>query len=503
MNTPTPPQPPQGAPVQNETDELAARREKIARLQTRGIEPFGRRFERGGTIQAGLDAFTEGAPAALAGRIVALRSQGKAAFGDIQDTSGRIQVYFHTKEMGPEAFELVREINVGDWIGVRGEFFRTRTGQQTVLVRALTVLSKALRPLPEKWHGLKDVETIYRQRYLDLITNEDSRRRFSQRSLIIGALRRYLAAQGTVEVETPMLQPICGGATAKPFKTHYDALGSPFYLRIAPELYLKMLLVGGFERVFELNRSFRNEGLSRRHNPEFTMLEVYWAFEDYRTMMTLTENLVTACLDALGLPRTVKAGETEISLETPWTRLTFHDALAHHVLGAQPETMPRAQVAARILEVARAAGSGIEIAPGMSEDEILVAVFEERVEARLKGPVFVTDYPASVCPLSKTRPDDPQIAERFELYVNGMELANAYSELNDPFLQRQRFEDQVRRHPSEEARVDEDYLLALEHGMPPAGGLGVGIDRLVMLLTGAESIRDVILFPQMKNRDRA
>lgn len=476
---------------QNLTDETLARKTKYENLVSMGFEPFGRKFNRSGLIADLQAEFEVEKKVCVAGRIVALRKQGKAMFLDIKDSSGKMQVFLHKQQLGDDGFEVAKNLHVGDFLGVDGEFFLTRTQMQTILGHKITPLSKAIRPLPEKWHGLKDVETIYRQRYLDLISNDESMKRFSMRAQIISEIRRYMEEKNCMEVETPMLQALCGGATANPFKTFYEALGDNFYLRIAPELSLKKLLVGGFERIFELNRSFRNEGISKRHNPEFTMLEVYWAYEDYHTMMDITEEIFVRCARKVVGNTVIKYAGNEIDLTPPWERLKFHDAIEKYT-DFDTAGMSPAQIAEK---------AGVELEGNMTDDEILVAIFEEVAEPNLIGPVFIIDYPSSVSPLSKTSKENPDIAERFELYINGFELANAYSELNDPFVQREKFEEQVRLHPSEDAQVDEGYLTAMEHGMPPAGGLGIGIDRMAMILTGAETIRDVILFPQLKNRD--
>ena len=480
-------------------DFLLERRNKLEALKKMGIEPYGRKYLRTHLIAEAIKEFeaqnsagneiaqvipsNAGAPARkdmvkVCGRIVGVRAHGKTAFADIRDHTGKVQAYLRKDEL-KDRFDVFELCDIGDFIGVEGRLFKTKTGEISVHVVDLTFLSKSLMPLPEKWHGLKDVETRYRQRYLDLLSNEEARGIFLLRSRITKKIREFLDAKGYLEVETPMMQAMAGGAVAKPFVTHHEALNTDLYLRVAPELFLKRLLVGGFDRVYELNRNFRNEGISRRHNPEFTMLEVYASYEDYNTMMELTEELVDNLVRELGL-------RPKVNLATPWKRVDYFDAL-------QQETKVDFRRCKDVAATAKKLGVQSEERP--SDMEIVNQVFETLVQPKLVNPTFVIDYPAELCLLTKCRKDDPGIAERFELFVLGQEIANAYSELNDPEDQRKRFLEQAKATGK---TIDEDYVVALEHGMPPAGGLGIGIDRLVMLLTGAESIRDVILFPQLK-----
>jgi len=429
----------------------------------------------------------------LAGRIVAMRDFGKAAFAHIQDTTGKIQVYFR-KDMLGESYKIIKKLDIGDIVGLKGRLFRTRTNELTVEVDSFEFLTKSLRPLPEKWHGLKDIETRYRQRYVDLIVNPEVRQTFIKRSIIIKAVRDFLEAKGFIEVETPMMQPIPGGATAKPFKTHHNALDVDLYLRIAPELYLKRLLVGGYERVYELNRNFRNEGISTKHNPEFSMLEFYIAYRDYTFLMSFTEELIPYLAEkALGTLK-IPYGETIIDLTPPWPRIPMLEALTQK--GVPQEIFNDAEKA-----VAWARENRVEIEKGANLGKVLDEIFKEKVEPELIQPTFITDYPVELSPLSKRKPDNLALVERFELFICAREIANAFSELNDPMDQRQRFLKQVeaKDQGDEEAHwMDEDFVRALEYGMPPAAGEGIGIDRLVMLLTNSQSIRDVILFPQLK-----
>jgi lysyl-tRNA synthetase class 2 len=430
----------------------------------------------------------------VAGRIVAMRSFGKAGFGHLQDGSGRIQFYFQKNTLGEDKYAFFKKLDIGDFMGVKGFLFRTKTNELTIDIEDFTLLSKSLRPLPEKWHGLTDVELRYRQRYLDLIVNPDVRKVFLVRTKIVQAIRRFLNERGYIEVETPMMQSIPGGATAKPFKTHHNALDMDLFLRIAPELYLKRLLVGGFERVYEINRNFRNEGISTRHNPEFTMLEFYTAYADYRVLMDMTEQMISSIAqEVLGKTEVEYEGHL-INLSPPWKRITYFDALRE---AGVSEDVLNDGVKAR--EYAKKLGA--HLTGGEPLGKVLNEIFEALVEPKLIQPTFITDYPTDISPLSKKRDDNPNFVERFELFVVGRELANAFSELNDPVDQKERFLKQVSEGEAgdEEAhQMDDDFIRALEYGMPPAAGEGIGIDRLVMLLTGASSIRDVILFPQMK-----
>jgi len=436
-----------------------------------------------------------------AGRILAIRSFGKANFLVISDGRARVQIYIKQEGLAERDFRIFKLLDLGDWIGVEGRLFRTRTNELTIWASKLEFLAKCLLPLPEKWHGLQDIEIRYRQRYLDLIVNPDSRRVFEMRSRVITAIREFLIGRGFLEVETPMMQPIAGGALARPFVTHHNTLDMRLFMRVAPELYLKRLTVGGIEKVFEINRNFRNEGISTQHNPEFTMLEFYWAYADYNDLMTLTEEMFAFVAQKSGAGDEVTFGENKISLKPPFRRVSLREgarAAASKRLGVD---VPADALRSRDAAASLAAKLDIPIAPGMGAGKIAADIFEALCEADLIQPTFVYDFPTEVSPLSKQKPDDPDTVERFELYAGGFELANAFSELNDPAEQRRRFEDQLKSRAGgdEEAHaMDEDYIRALEFGMPPAGGEGVGIDRLVMLLTGSPSIRDVILFPLMR-----
>ncbi len=479
-------------------DQRAQRLAKLRALQDRGIEPYGRRYPKNHTVaeaRALHDERGDETPARTAGRLVAQRDFGKAAFLNLRDHTGNIQIYIRKDVVGDEAFEVYRLLDMGDVIGVEGKLGTTRTGEVTLFVDAFTVLSKALRPLPEKWHGLRDVEIRYRQRYLDLIANDDSRATFLARSRIITALRRCLEERGFLEVETPMMQHLAGGAAARPFVTHHNALDIDLFLRISPELFLKRLLVGDLERVYEINRNFRNEGISTQHNPEFTMLEAYRAYGDYETMMELSEALVAAAAAELGLGDTVPCGSEQrpLRIAPPWPRIAYHEAIEKHA-GIHPRD--EAAVAAKAREL------GVE-SVSLPPDILLNEVFERTVEPALWDFTIVYDYPAALCPLSKKKPGDPTLSERFEILAASMEIGNAYSELNDPQEQAARFREQLGRDETGNKEIDADYIVALEHGMPPAGGLGIGIDRLVMLLTNSPSIRDVILFPMLRPSEGA
>lgn len=427
----------------------------------------------------------------LSGRIMAMRSFGKASFIHFQDGSGRLQAFFEKEKLGDEAYALFKKLDIGDIIGLWGTPIKTRTGELSVYVRGFELLTKSFQPLPEKWHGLKDVEIRYRQRYVDLITSPEARQTFLTRTKIIGALRAHMDAHGFMEVETPMMQTIAGGATAKPFLTHHNALDMDLYLRIAPELYLKRLLVGGFERVYEINRNFRNEGLSTRHNPEFTMMEFYQAYADYTDLMKFTEDMISAIARQVTGKEVVPYQGMEIDLSAPWKRYTLKDAAIE--VGGVPREVFEDQAKA----MAFCKDREINIAGDESLGELQLVLFEETTEEKLIQPVFITSYPTDVSPLSRKNTENPALVDRFELYIAGREIANAFSELNDPFDQRERFVEQLKKKdgPSE---LDEDYIRALEYGMPPAAGEGIGIDRLVMILTDSPSIRDVILFPLLR-----
>ncbi|OLB03620.1 MAG: lysine--tRNA ligase [Nitrospirae bacterium 13_2_20CM_62_7] len=482
-------------------DQRQQRIKKLEELRSLGVNPFGTHFEvtdrAGQLIQLHGKKTKEeleraGLRCRIAGRIVALRRFGKAAFALLQDGADRVQVYLKKDTLGEHAYRICVALDVGDWIGVSGLLFRTKTDEFTVDARELTFLSKALRPLPEKWHGLTDVETRYRQRYVDLIANPAIHEIFVTRSRIIGSMRTFLIEKGFLEVETPMMQSIPGGATARPFVTHHNALGMDLYLRVAPELYLKRLIVGGLPRVFEINRNFRNEGISTIHNPEFTMLEFYVAYADYTDLMTFTEELFTRLAqDVLGATTFGYQG-MQINLTRPWRRLPWLQAIRE--VGMQENANPTALLSL----LAQDTKAGKKDAKLVAE---LDETFQKIVEPKLIQPTFITDYPTELSPLARRKDADPSLTDRFELYVAGREIANAFSELNDPLDQRQRFEAQVARRQAgdEEAHaLDEDFLRALEYGMPPTAGEGIGIDRVVMLFTNQASIRDVILFPQLR-----
>ncbi|MBI4313912.1 MAG: lysine--tRNA ligase [Candidatus Omnitrophica bacterium] len=475
------------------SDDLVQQRFKnLEELKKAGVNPYPPTFQRTAAIGDLLNAFTPGVQPRVAGRLMSVREHGKTVFADLRDQTGKLQLFF-SKDRLPGTFDLLKLLDLGDFIGVSGELFETRTKEKSIKVMEWALLSKALRPLPEKWHGLKDVEIRYRHRYLDLAVNPKARPMFESRSRMIAGMRRFLDARGFLEVETPMMQTVPGGAAARPFKTHHHALGIDLYLRIAPELYLKELLVGGFEKVYELNRSFRNEGLSTRHNPEFTMLEVYQAYSDCAGMRVLTEELITAAAESLnGLQEIPYQENKTLSLKRPWRQATFFGLLKEVAgMDCRNETQARAQ----------AARAGVPSGPKIPLEAVWDKLFEKLVQPNLIEPTFVTDYPVELCPLAKTKPDDPAIADRFELYIAGMEVANAYSELNDPQEQQQRFLDQIKARAAEaeqEFFADDEFVRALEHGMPPAGGLGVGIDRLAMVMTHTASIREVILFPTLK-----
>jgi len=445
-------------------------------------------------IGEALNSFEEGKKVTLCGRVMANRAHGKVNFMDLRDATGKIQLYIKQDVVGAQKAALLGELDIADILSVSGELFKTHTGEFTVKVADFTVLAKALRPLPEKWHGLKDVELRYRQRYLDLLSNEDVKKVFLLRSRIIQAIRSFLDTRGFLEVETPMMHDIAGGAAGRPFKTFHNEYSMDLYLRIAPELYLKRLLVAGLDRVYEINRSFRNEGVSTRHNPEFTMLEVYQAYADYEDMINLTQDLIChVAKEVLGKEELIYQGKV-IDLKTPWRRQSFA-GLVKDKFGICPQDDPQAMLV-------KLQARGIARDQNRLSRSQINKIVEDALEADLLvNPTFITDYFTSLCPLAKTKEDNPLISERFELYLAGMEVANAYSELNNPLEQRQRFEEEVRELNAEEKKsVDEDYLLALEHGMPPAGGLGIGIDRLVMLLCDQPSIRDVILFPLLRTQ---
>ena len=486
-----------------------ARREKLAALRGRGVSPFAYRFERSHTAAGAVGAFVdgvEGPPVTAAGRLVALRGHGKTTFAHLEDASGRLQLYFQRDGLGPEAYALVDLLDLGDHLGVAGPLFRTRTGEVTVRVERFELLAKALRPLPfgksatqddgtvAHFSELSDPEVRYRQRYADLAVHPERRAVFAARAAVVRAVRAFLDERGFLEVETPVLQPLYGGASARPFVARYHALDSDFYLRIADELYLKRLIVGGLERVYEIGKDFRNEGMDRLHNPEFTMLECYQAYADYTDVMELTEALVRDVVRAVTGGTTVAVHGAPLDFADPWRRAPFLDLVREHAavdLRAATDDRLRAAIAAR----------GAEPEPGAARGRLIDQLFKLAVEPHLQAPTFVVDYPVELSPLAKPKRGDPLLAERFELFVAGAELANAFSELNDPDEQRARLTAQaaLRAAGDEEAQaLDEDFLRALEYGMPPTGGMGMGIDRLTMLVTGERSIRDVILFPALR-----
>ncbi len=477
-------------------DQHAVRRQKLAELRAAGLDPFRANVATTHFSEEAKALYVDGedytTSVTVAGRLVTFRVQGGSSFVKIQDQQGQIQLYFRRDVVGEEAYGRFKKLlDLGDYIGVTGALFKTKTGEVTVKVETFTLVAKALRPLPEKWHGLSDSEQVYRQRYLDLIVNAESRRRLMTRSRIVSQVRRFLEDRQFLEVETPVLQGVAGGAAARPFQTHHNALGQDFVLRISLELYLKRMLVGGYDRVFEIGRNFRNEGVSRRHNPEFTMLEVYQAYSDYRGMMTLVKDLLGhLCNNVLGTSQIVHAasGET-IDFAGEWREVKYKDLIR--------ETTGDAGWFERSKEekIAGAEKLGLYADPKWEDFEITNEIFSKKIEPTLIQPTFVTHLPKELCPLAKITQDDPTTIDVFELIIGGMEIAPAYSEQNDPDVQRQMFEAQA---GEEQQKIDHDFLLALEHGMPPAGGMGIGIDRLCILLTGAESIRDVILFPQLR-----
>jgi len=489
-------------PKMTVSHEHQARVEKVAAMRAVGIEPWPANKEVTATCKDVLDEFEHEAEKkvyAVAGRIMARREHGKTAFVTIQDASGRLQLYVRQDVLGEAAFTQFQHfIDVGDIIWVSGTSFRTKMGEITLKVEALELLSKCLHPLPEKFHGLTDIETIYRQRYLDLITNPESKQRFVRRSQIIKTMREFFDAHGYIEVETPMLHPIPGGAAAKPFVTHHNALDRQLYLRIAPELYLKQLAVGGFERVYEINRNFRNEGISTRHNPEFTMIEFYTAHKDYHFVMNFVEQLLRkAVLETCG-ELIIPFGDLELDFASPFARLSMRDAVIKYGK-LKPEDIAEGNIDRVIKE------HGVRLNnTKASWGEKLMALFEEFVEPNLINPTFIIDFPIEVSPLAKRDANNPAIAARFELFAARMELANGFNELNDPFDQAERFRDQAKAHAAGDAEAhhyDADYIQALEYGLPPTVGVGIGIDRLTMLLTSTTSIKDVILFPTLKKRD--
>lgn len=488
-------------------DQILVRRQKMASIRENGLDPFGARFERthlSNEIKEQYVDFTKEQleedlhEVVIAGRIMTKRGKGKAGFAHIQDLGGQVQIYVRKDAIGEEAYELFKQADLGDIVGIRGNVFRTQVGELSVKALEFTFLTKSLRPMPEKFHGLKDVEQRYRQRYLDLMTSEESKQTFITRSKIIQAIRRYLDGNGYLEVETPMLHAIAGGAAARPFITHHNSLDMELYMRIAIELHLKRLIVGGLEKVYEIGRVFRNEGMSTRHNPEFTMIELYEAYADYRDIMALTENLISHVAQEVLGTTDVQYGADVISLAPGWTRLHMVDAVkeATGVDFWAPMTKEEAQ--------AHAKEHGVEIKDSMEVGHIINEFFEQKIEESLVQPTFIYGHPVEISPLAKKNPEDERFTDRFELFIVRREHANAFTELNDPIDQRERFEAQIveKEAGNDEAHeMDDDFIEALEYGMPPTGGLGIGIDRLIMLLTNSQTIRDVLLFPTMRPRD--
>ena len=486
-----------------EKQELYRQRiEKLDRIREAGEDPFRYSYPRTHSINEAYDAYEKNKAdnsetcVKLAGRLVALRYHGKTTFADLRDDSGDIKLFFGSKDIEEKQYEFLSKlVNIGDFLGVEGNIFTTRTNQTTVRVRDFSLLTKSLRLLPEKWHGLKDIETRLRQRYLDLLSNEDVKNVFRTRSRIIGSIRHFLDARGYIEVETPMLQPVPGGATARPFVTHHNALDRDLYLRVAPELYLKRLLVGGFEKVYEINRNFRNEGLSLRHNPEFTMLELYHAYVDYEAIMEIVEEMINHVTRAVTGKDTFVYQGTEISVRAPWPRTPFFDAIREFA-GVDVERVADAAEARKAV-----AHLKLDLDENAGYGRLCDELLKTHVLPGLVEPTFIVDYPVELSPLAKMKRGRSRLTERFQPFIGGLEIGNAFSELNDPLEQRARFEQQMRLREKgdEEAQtLDEDFVMALEYGMPPAGGLGIGIDRLVMLLTDSASIKDVILFPQLR-----
>ena len=487
---------------QSESEFFRVRLEKVKKLRDMGIDPYPARFHRTHTSAEAISEFENSAEApeeikvSLAGRVIARRGMGKATFLDISDGDGTIQILLRQNQMGEE-YEILEQLDIGDWIGVNGTMFRTRTDQISAQASKLHIICKALRPLPEKWHGLTDTETRYRQRYLDLIASETAMKSAKSRSKLVSSIRRFMDDMGFIEVETPMLVPIAAGGMATPFSTHHKSLNRDLYLRIATELHLKRLIVGGFEKVYEIGRVFRNEGIDQQHNPEFTTMESYEAFADYNDVMAMVENMVSHCAKEITGSAKVKFGDEELDFTPPWPRINLHQKIltTSGIDFFKCETVNSLGAAMKDI--------GIDIDQQVSWGGLLDKLISEKVEPSLREPCFLVDYPLAMSPLAKKSSKDPRIVERFEGFVHGMEICNAFSELNDPIDQRQRFEEQERLHQEFQGedmdRLDEDFLIAIEHGMPPTGGLGIGIDRLAMILTDNVSIREVILFPQLRN----
>ena len=481
------------------------RRQKLDRIRACGINPYPHKYHRSHTTRQAIalleqqegSSKMEATVVNLAGRVMANRPMGKISFLDIHDSSGKIQLYFHKEHLSKENLGLFKDLDIGDIIGVSGKLFRTKTGETTLEVENFTLLAKSLQPLPEKWHGLSDIDKRYRQRYLDLIANTETKEIFQVRSQVITAIRQFLNQRGFLEVETPVLQPSAGGALARPFTTHHHTLDQDFYLRIATELHLKRLIIGGFDKVYELGRIFRNEGISTKHNPEFTMLESYEAYADYNDVMSMVEEMVSKVSQQILGTDKVEFGGNTLNLKPPWQRISLQEAIKKYSSIDFEKYPDTDSLRAEMLKLK------MDVDPRKGRGRLIDELISTFVEPNLVQPTFLLDYPVDMSPLAKTKPDDDRLVERFEAFAGGMEIANAFTELNDPIEQRHRFlKQQEERQAEGEAveTIDQDFLLALEYGMPPTGGLGVGIDRLVMLLTGQQSIREVILFPQLKEK---
>ncbi len=489
-------------PQQQPIEQLIANRlAKLDELRELGVEVYPTRYRVDESVSEAKRRFVdstaeeleESKPSVrLAGRLCAVRGHGKVSFADLSDGVDKLQLFVKKNDLEEHTWKVFNLMDLGDFLGVEGTVFRTRTGELSIRVAKLEVLAKALRPLPEKYHGLADRESRARRRYLDLLSNPESREVFETRSRIVSGVRRFLDDAGFIEVETPMMQPIPGGATARPFVTHHNTLDLDLYLRIAPELFLKRLIVGGMERVYEINRNFRNEGISTRHNPEFTMLEFYWAYADYELLMDFTEEMITTIAEALTGGLEVPWGDQTINFARPWKRLTMRDAILEYSDLTEEDLSTRDRMEAAAERV------GVQRIKERTDGKLFEELYEMTAEPQMIDPAFIMDYPREISPLTKSTPGDPEIVERFELFIGGIEVANAYTELNDPVEQRRRLEEQA---AAVGGVVDEDFVLAMEHGMPPTGGEGIGIDRLIMLLTNRQSIRDVILFPQLRLRD--
>jgi len=477
--------------MEDMNEYVQQRLDKLNAFKEIGIEPYGRRFDKTSSIEAMLKESKEGDSVQTAGRITALREHGKSSFFDLRDASSRVQVYVKADILGKDIYNnIFKKLDIGDILGVKGKLFKTHTGEITINAEEITILAKGLRPLPEKWHGLKDVDTRYRQRYVDLIVNEEVRKVFQLRSRIISRIREMLDKKGFLEVETPMMQSMAGGAAGEPFKTHHNALDLDLYLRLAPELYLKRLLVGGFDKVYELNRNFRNEGISIRHNPEFTMIEIYQAYSDCQGMMHLTEEIFNYTANEVLGTNKIKFGEELIDLTPPWPRWSFAEEIKKK-FDINPDDSSQDWIK-------KLQKKGVDFkAKDITRSQIANIITEMLEPETGDRPIFVIDLFSELCPLAKRKKDNPLLTDRFELFMGGMEIANAYSELNDPIEQKKRFEEQLVGQEGVK-KIDEDFVRALEYGMPPAGGLGIGIDRMVMLFADQPSIRDVILFPQLK-----